>query len=219
MTAPAGWYPEPDSSGGLRYFDGATWTEHRAPPPPWPPPGAAWGAPPWKGAALGRPAAGPGALTEPGRRLGARLLDGLVALPVLVVLVAVAVALVAPHAGPLFPPTNPDNSGARVPTPGFVWIYLAVFGAAVTTGLLFLTYEVVATARYGRTLGKRWLHIRPLRIDGSPVGWGRALGRAAIYWLSGLIGWLGFLDPLWCLWDADRQCLHDKAAGTIVVND
>jgi uncharacterized RDD family membrane protein YckC len=30
---------------------------------------------------------------------------------------------------------------------------------------------------------------------------------------------LGALDPLWCLWDDKRQCLHDKAAGTIVIND
>ena len=28
---PAGWYPDPDGSGGQRYWDGSTWTEHRAP--------------------------------------------------------------------------------------------------------------------------------------------------------------------------------------------
>lgn len=28
---PAGWYPDPDGSGGQRYWDGATWTEHRSP--------------------------------------------------------------------------------------------------------------------------------------------------------------------------------------------
>jgi hypothetical protein len=33
---PAGWYPDPDGSGGQRYWDGSVWTEHRAPaaPPP-----------------------------------------------------------------------------------------------------------------------------------------------------------------------------------------
>ena len=187
---PVGWYPDPDRPGGQRYFDGENWTEHRWPPqgqwpqgqwPPqgqwqpsgWPPAGAApWGAPPWKGAGLGRPAGGPGALADPGRRLGARLLDALVMLPVFAALAAVAVALVAPHAGPIFPVTNTDNPDVRVPTPGIVWIFLAVIGAGVATGLLTVLYEALSTARYGRTLGKRWLRIRPLRIDGGPVGGG-----------------------------------------------
>ena len=30
---PAGWYPDPDGSGGQRYWDGSAWTEHRAPGP------------------------------------------------------------------------------------------------------------------------------------------------------------------------------------------
>nr|WP_090276719.1 DUF2510 domain-containing protein [Mycolicibacterium komanii]CRL70188.1 Mpr protein [Mycolicibacterium komanii] len=30
---PAGWYPDPNDSGGQRYWDGSTWTEHRSPDP------------------------------------------------------------------------------------------------------------------------------------------------------------------------------------------
>ncbi len=28
---PAGWYPDPEHAGGLRYWDGGAWTEHRSP--------------------------------------------------------------------------------------------------------------------------------------------------------------------------------------------
>lgn len=31
---PAGWYPDPDGSGGQRYWDGNVWTEHRTPAAP-----------------------------------------------------------------------------------------------------------------------------------------------------------------------------------------
>jgi uncharacterized RDD family membrane protein YckC len=220
-SPPANWYPDPDLIGGLRYWDGESWTQHRVPPPP---AGystyGGWAVPPWKGAQLGRPAVGPGALANPGRRLGARLLDWLVLLPVFVLLLVVALLLWAPHFGPIFPVLN-NNYGpdAQPPTPGFLWIYVTVLGCGLTTGLFLVAYETVATARYGRTLGKAWLHIRPVRVDGSPMGWGRAFGRVAVYWMSGFVFWLGALDPLWCLWDGTRQCLHDKVADSIVVND
>ncbi len=34
MTTPAGWYPDPEGTGGQRYFDGRSWTDHRSPPAP-----------------------------------------------------------------------------------------------------------------------------------------------------------------------------------------
>jgi uncharacterized RDD family membrane protein YckC len=118
----------------------------------------------------------------------------------------------------MFPKTNPDPNATQ-PTPGIVWISVAVAAAGLLTGLLMVVYEGVATARYGRTIGKAWLHIRPVRVDGAPIGWARSFGRIGLYWVSGFLSYVGLLDPLWCLWDGNRQCLHDKATGTIVVND
>lgn len=239
-TAPAAWYADPSGSGGQRYWDGAGWTDHLVGPPQSPAPGfrppiaygyppAPWPSgpygygpsyqPPWKGAQYGRPPEGPGALANPGRRLVARFLDGLVILPVFVVLGGIAIALVAPHIGPWFPKVDTADPNATTPTPGFVWIYLVIICVGLFTGVLFVAYETIATARFGRTLGKAWMGIRPVRIDGAPMGWGRSLGRVALYWLSGFLSYIGLLDPLWCLWDGGRQCLHDKAVGTIVVND
>jgi uncharacterized RDD family membrane protein YckC len=227
---PADWYPDPDGTGGLRYWDGNLWTWHRlVPQAPPPHPYGVWGVPPWKGASLGRPQFGPGALAEPARRLGARLLDILVLLPVFVVLVTVTLLIAAPHFGPMFPmnPQDPSTSGpfggptpgTTIPTPGFVWLYLVVFASALVMGLVMVVYETVLVARYGRTLGMRWLHIRPLRTAGLPLGWGRSFVRAVVYWAFSLLGWIGLLNVLWCLWDDQRQCLHDKAADSIVVND
>jgi uncharacterized RDD family membrane protein YckC len=174
--------------------------------------------PSWKGARLGLPASGSGALADPSRRLAARVLDGLVLLPVAAIIVGIAVALVAPHAGPMFPVSRADST-EPTPTPGFVWVYLAVGGGLVLSGIVAFLYEAIATGRYERTLGKAWLGIRPVRIDGSPVGWGRSFLRAAIQSIVGAFAYFGVLDDLWCLWDADRQCIHDKVADTIVVND
>jgi uncharacterized RDD family membrane protein YckC len=240
-----GWYPDPGGSGGQRYFDGTAWTEHWVPPaapPPVPPmaphgiapysappysgygppgygayPGYGAWAPPWKGAQLGRPAAGAGALADPGRRLAAWLLDGLLLSGVFVILGGITLAIVAPHVGPVFPDTRSDNGHG--PTPGFVWLYLCVIACAFATLLISVAYETFATSRYGRTLGKRWMHIRPLRMDGSRLSGWRALGRSAIRAGFGFLSWIGLIDPLWCLWDDTRQCLHDKVVDTIVVND
>jgi uncharacterized RDD family membrane protein YckC len=159
-------------------------------------------------------------LADPGRRLGARLLDLLLLLPVFALLLSVTLLIAAPDFGPIFPrlPVN-DNGTSTVPTPGFVWVYLTVIGCFVATGMAMVVYETVATARYGRTLGKAWLHLRPVCLNDAPLGWGRSFGRAAIYWLFGFAGWIGLINPLWCLWDDKRQCLHDKVVGTLVIND
>ena len=223
MSAPANWYPDPDGSGGVRYWDGAAWTTHRAPPPyPPGPPGPAWGMwgpPPWKGAQLGRPAFGPGALADPGRRLGARVLDLLVMLPVFLIILVVTLSIAAPHFGPFFPGFTASQTVTTMPFPGIFWLEVTVFACALATGLLMVAYETVAVAHFGRTLGMAWLHIRPVRVFGGTLGWGRSFGRAAIFWLAGCLGWIGLLDPLWCLWDDRRQCLHDKVADSIVIND
>ncbi len=237
----SGWFADPDGSGGVRYFDGVAWTEHRPPPPPpapsWPPgyapayppgyaapygagygPGYAPWASPWKGAQLGRPPSGPGALADPGRRLAARLLDGVLLSVVFAVLAGIAIPIAAPHFGPFFPKV-PPNDHAHVPVPGFVWLEAVIGACAFVTWIVAIAYETITTIRYGRTFGKRWLRIRPLRGDGTALSGWQAFGRAAIQALFALLSWIGVLDPLWCLWDDKRQCLHDKVADTIVVND
>jgi uncharacterized RDD family membrane protein YckC len=67
----------------------------------------------------------------------------------------------------------------------------------------------------GRTPGKALFGVRVVRTDGTPVGLGRAIGRAIGYLVSGIL-LLGFL---WVLVDRDRRAWHDRLAGTMVVYD
>ncbi|MFF0550643.1 RDD family protein [Streptomyces sp. NPDC004311] len=84
-----------------------------------------------------------------------------------------------------------------------------VLGAVLLFGIL---YEVLPTARWGRTPGKKLLGVRVLTTAGlRPPRFGAALGR----WLA--YAFLGLPGSLWALVDRPRrQAWHDKAARTYV---
>ena len=83
-------------------------------------------------------------------------------------------------------------------------------------------YDWVQHAAWGQTLGKRAVGTIVVTADGhGKVRTGAAAGRAAIYALTPLVPFVGglfdLLNELWLLWDGRRQCLHDKAAHTVVI--
>jgi uncharacterized RDD family membrane protein YckC len=210
VTARPGWYPDPRGAGAgaLRYFDGTSWTDHVAVPPP-------VSAPRWKGARYGRPPVGPGALASPARRLAARLLDGLILLPAwIVLLIVVLVEFI--HLNSSWT-SGPANQGP--PIAAIVTLELSFFGIVVVIGVCTFLYEALTTVRWGRSPGKVIMHIRPLRLDGSTLSTGRAFARAGAYYLGSFLNLVQLLDVLWCLWDEDSQCLHDKLCETLVVSD
>ena len=76
----------------------------------------------------------------------------------------------------------------------------------------------------GQTPGKQLLGIYVIKDNGEPSRWGYTFLREFI--LKGLLyGFLGaitlyiawILNLLWPFWDRDRQALHDKIVGTLVV--
>ena len=77
---PPGWYPDPQSTVHVRYWDGIAWTAHTAPAPPSSPSPYGWPGPP-----VSQPATGHGALGW--------LIGGLAAVVALVLAVVVAAAL------------------------------------------------------------------------------------------------------------------------------
>ncbi len=68
----------------------------------------------------------------------------------------------------------------------------------------------------GRTVGKRLLGIRVVRLDGEPLTWWTAFERAGGYAAGFATGLLGFAQ---IYWDANRQAIHDRIVGTVVVRD
>lgn len=92
---------------------------------------------------------------------------------------------------------------------------------------LFIGYLIwwLIVLERGQTPGKQLLGIRAMKDNGEPSRWGRTFlrefvvkgiifGLLAAITASVVVWWL---DNLWALWDRDRQALHDKVAGTVVV--
>lgn len=67
----------------------------------------------------------------------------------------------------------------------------------------------------GQTLPMKTWRFRLVRADGGTVAWPRALHRFALALLGLLAAGLGFA---WALVDRDRQFLHDRLAGTALVD-
>ncbi len=177
-----------------------------------PPPGSPYGSTPPPGGPYGTgpgdpfgqqrpdPLAGMPPLAHRGRRLLARVIDAL--------LVGVPVAIVLGFA---FGGYNYNST-------------LRSFWQDLVYALVYFAYDGYLLTTRGQTYGKRWMKIRVALLDnganpaGQP-GW----TRAAVYSLPpvipccGAVFWL--VNVAWCLWDKPyQQCLHDKAARTVVVS-
>lgn len=89
--------------------------------------------------------------------------------------------------------------------------------------LLSIVVEALQVRLWGRSVGKILLGLWVVRSDGSGrVGLGRAFVRALLYSPGmNLVNWIlpwSITNVLWPLRDKrTRKCLHDKAAGTVVV--
>lgn len=94
--------------------------------------------------------------------------------------------------------------------------------------LVFAAYQLLFLTRTGRTPGKAVVGISVrLRERPGPPPAGAVARRIALPMalflvelvpLVGVLGVIGrALDLLWPSWDANRQALHDKVAGTVVV--
>ncbi|MFI2299854.1 RDD family protein [Actinacidiphila glaucinigra] len=156
---------------------------------------------------------------SPGKRLAARLIDT-------VVMGAVVAAAAVPLGTAAYEHLRDKVDAARLTgeevrvwlLDGTTGVQLGIVAAVVlVTGLL---YEVLPTAKWGRTLGKKLLRLRVLDIESQyEPGFGQALRRWLTHTvLDALV--IGVLGLVWCLFDRPwRQCWHDKAARTFVARE
>lgn len=220
---PPGWYADPDSDPGLtpprqRYWDGSQWTAHIQPPA-------------YAPMVPTTPDGGP--LASWWQRVGACLLDGLLTS-------VVSFALGFPFLVKVFHAMQhefdkmTDAIDKGRPAPDFT-IYGEVWGPLIgfvaITLCVVLAYHALLLRLRGATLGMRAAGIAVRRRDQpGRLPWKTALVRVVTQYVApGLlrvvpvVGALAtiytLLDDLWPLWDDNRQALHDKLAGTVVVRD
>lgn len=106
-------------------------------------------------------------------------------------------------------------------------LILSVFSTLITivfgSSLLILFIYCVASWLYSAllesgpgmaTLGKKAVRIKVTDLNGQRITFGQATGRYFGRFISTIILFLGFFMMLW---DNLHQCLHDKMAGTLVV--
>ena len=85
-------------------------------------------------------------------------------------------------------------------------------------------YQWVQITASGQTIGKKYLRIRIVKVDGSPVDF--VSGVLVRSWVLGFLttilnqcclGWIFTLVDALMIFGEERRCLHDLLAGTKVV--
>ncbi len=151
-----------------------------------------------------------------GRRLLARIIDSVLVLAVVAAAAFPLVTASVRHVQDKIDAARQSGENVQVwLIDGTTGLYLGIVLAALL--LAALLYEVLPTAKWGRTLGKKLLGLRVLDIESQLTpGFGQALRRMLVRQLLDFVV-VGVVNVVWCLFDRPwRQCWHDKAARTFV---
>ena len=146
-----------------------------------------------------------------GQRLIGVIIDALIIAALMAIPVIVGIVLIVNGVS-----TDADGN-ATVTNGAAIGIAVIFFIIAFIIAVL---YEPLLTARKGpkngQTPGRSAAGIRITNLQGGPIGAGQAWGRYLFKaFFSGSVFYLGYL---WMLWDANKQCWHDKIANTLVLH-
>lgn len=145
-------------------------------------------------------------LAERGTRFFARLLDG-------ILIFAALIPMVVVFAMSGFALSSASKGGDT----SLMMLSLTL----LVVPLALFAYQWSLIARQGQTLGKKWLGIKIVKLDGSPVNF--ASGVVLRNWVMSMVGnvpYLGFVASLAnvvMIFGQERRCLHDQIAGTKVI--
>jgi uncharacterized RDD family membrane protein YckC len=159
-----------------------------------------------------------------GDRLAAYLIDSailtaiglLIATPAFIIFFVNWTSTLDTYADPYRPAPDPSAFFADVLGP-FVLLEAGLLLLALA---LYYVYDVEMMHRSGQTVGKKMMKIRVVPLDPTAALTRLAAAkRYGVQFVGGsFVPLLGLLDGLWQLGDKPyQQCLHDKAAGTIVI--
>jgi uncharacterized RDD family membrane protein YckC len=206
-------YPAPPQPGSPRY--GAPQQQPYGRPFPARPGADATGRPPARRAGTADPA-----LAERWRRLTGWLIDWLIIAIIPIVLFGPALHRVV---------VQMQDIAARYPNLSSPAATAAISNAqqaltrpasdfSLTFAGIALVYCWIQYAAWGATIGKRAVGTRVVTAAGHSRITVTAAGiRSAVYAIGIVIPFLWLVDNFWLLVDARRQCLHDKAASTVVI--
>lgn len=94
-------------------------------------------------------------------------------------------------------------------------VLLGPFNSVFSWGALFVVWFTLAfRLGRGRTPGKRLFGMTVVRLDGRKLSLWDCFGRAGGYAASAATLMLGFLEAAW---HPNRQAMHDKVSGTVVL--
>lgn len=98
---------------------------------------------------------------------------------------------------------------------GIEWTKGVIKDLGLSFGWAAFYFTVLTAIWNGQTPGKRFLKVRVIQLDGTPLSIWDSFGRYGGYGAGLATGLLGFLQ---IYWDANRQAIHDKISATIVID-
>lgn len=108
----------------------------------------------------------------------------------------------------------PGESGRDEPSGLMRLLGVVADDLGIGLGWACAYFTVFLVLMGGQTPGKRLLGCRVVHLNGTPIGWWSSFERFGGYAAGLATGLLGFLE---IFWDANRQGVHDRISGTVVV--